>query len=364
MTPRGPEGMGLFQKHVKGRDTVTGTIPAVCFDPCNNANLEAQTRGKVPSLCDRDSDFNKYLKQCNDCLDNYSDTTKINGQDYVNGSFQQYIDYCSATQPEEPTIISRPSTTIPQSWLSYYETFLPIAATNIQASGITIAESTTIYRKTTSASTLPAYFFHTSVQALVSSYIPPAVLSELAASVVSVASSLTTDPTSLVYAALEDESRPPWFSSAVPSTYIAEMKSLEESIDNLRAIPISTTSQAVSTVSESVLPSNTSSVQGATSTGLGSKAWIAGAVVGSVAGAALLLLGTILFVRRKKLAVRASKTQGGQGDSYDTGLKPELHAESVEPPRPIYEMDATNLSELAVHEMPQELDVQQESKTR
>lgn len=78
-------------------------------------------------------------------------------------------------------------------------------------------------------------------------------------------------------------------------------------------------------------------------------------------GAALLLLGIILFVRRKKLAVRASQKQGDQGDSY---VKPELHAESVEPPRPVYEMDATNLSELAVHEIPQELEVERESKTR
>lgn len=33
----------------------------------------------------------------------------------------------------------------------------------------------------------------------------------------------------------------------------------------------------------------------------GSKAWIAGAVVGSVAGTALILLGIIFFLRHKKL---------------------------------------------------------------
>lgn len=30
-----PEGMGLVQNNVKGRDTVTQTIPAVCFDVCS-----------------------------------------------------------------------------------------------------------------------------------------------------------------------------------------------------------------------------------------------------------------------------------------------------------------------------------------
>lgn len=53
-----------------------------------------------------------------------------------------------------------------------------------------------------------------------------------------------------------------------------------------------------------------------------------------------------------------------QGDNtYMTGLKPELHAESVQLPQPVYEMDASqNLSEMAVHEKPQELNADQESK--
>lgn len=69
--------------------------------------------------------------------------------------------------------------------------------------------------------TLPAWFTHLSVESIISSYIPSDVFDELAASVSSAASaaSVTGDPTSLVYSALEDVSPPAWFSSAVPSTY-------------------------------------------------------------------------------------------------------------------------------------------------
>lgn len=91
-----------------------------------------------------------------------------------------------------------------------------------------------------------------------------------------------------------------------------------------------------------------------------SKAWIAGAVVGSVVGAILIFLSLFLFLRRKKLAMRRNKKKGDQVDSYMIGSKPELHAESVKLPQPVYEMDATKLSELAVHETPQELSVEQD----
>jgi hypothetical protein len=135
-------------------------------------------------------------------------------------------------------------------------------------SGATISESTVVYKSINITSTIPAYFFHVSVQSLVISYIPPAVFSDLAVSAASAASvaSVTGDATSLIYAALEDLSRPPWFSSAVPSIYTAEMSALEASINELRATPVSTT--FVSTASDSAAPSVKSSVNGTTSTGM------------------------------------------------------------------------------------------------
>jgi hypothetical protein len=48
-----------------------------------------------------------------------------------------------------------------------------------------------------------------------------------------------------------------------------------------------------------------------------------------------------------------------------TGFKPELHSESVQLPPQVYEMDASqSLSEMAVHEKPQELNADQESKSK
>lgn len=90
-------------------------------------------------------------------------------------------------------------------------------------------------------------------------------------------------------------------------------------------------------------------------------------MVGAVAGTALILLGVILFLRRKKLAAQVGSKQADGQDhgSYMTGFKPELHSEPAQLPRPVYEMDASQLrspSELAVHEKPQELSADQGSK--
>lgn len=85
-------------------------------------------------------------------------------------------------------------------------------------------------------STLAGYFIHLSIDSLISDYIPPGVLSEIAVSVSSAAAvaSITGNPTSLLYSALEDSSRPAWFASAVPVTYAAQMSTLEAEIDSLK----------------------------------------------------------------------------------------------------------------------------------
>lgn len=74
--------------------------------------------------------------------------------------------------------------------------------------------------------------FYVSVQSLVSPYIELEVFSDLAAS----AASVTGDTISLIYAAHEDVSWPPRFSTAVPATYTAEMRLLEASINEVRAL--------------------------------------------------------------------------------------------------------------------------------
>lgn len=82
-------------------------------------------------------------------------------------------------------------------------------------------------------------------------------------------------------------------------------------------------------------------------------------------GAALILLGVVLFLRRKKLAAQIDQQQDDQAHgTYMTGFKPELHSESVQPPPRIYKIDASqNLSEMAVHKKPQELSAEEANNT-
>ncbi|KAI0836952.1 hypothetical protein F5Y06DRAFT_305018 [Hypoxylon sp. FL0890] len=43
------------------------TLPAPCYDICNNAYIEAQQIGKTPALCASDSVFTAYYGACNIC---------------------------------------------------------------------------------------------------------------------------------------------------------------------------------------------------------------------------------------------------------------------------------------------------------
>lgn len=232
----------------------------------DNAYLQAQKQGKVPELCDPGSAFNNYVDGCNTCITQRADTTKISGQQYFNDSISQYIDYCNSI----PTT-TQLTATIPTSWLRVHESFEPLTLSNLDISGASTASSTVLYKGINITSTIPAYFFHVAVQSLVSSYVPPAVFSELAASAAAAASaaSITGDATSLVYAALEDTSRPPWFSSAIPSTYTAEFSTLDASLNELRETPVSTASgsEATSTPGAASTPGATATI-GATSTGM------------------------------------------------------------------------------------------------
>ncbi|KAJ0123513.1 hypothetical protein J7T55_011978 [Diaporthe amygdali] len=334
--------MDKVQEAVQPRDTVSPVIPNICYDSCNNAYIEAQSRGEAPSLCDQDSAFTNYYEGCIACMDQNATQIQDSTRQALDSFFSEYIDYCEAFQ---------------SSWLTWYTTVESKTIFMLPATGSSTSQFTVWYESSTITSTLPAYFIHFSAQSLISTYIPPAVFSELAASVASAASmaSVTGDATSLVYSVLEDTSRPPWFSSAVPSTYAAQMSTLEASLNELLVTSGSTPSTSAAT-----------STQRTTPTGSGSKAWIAGAVVGSVAGAALILLGFFLFLRHKRRAMTADKKPGLQGDdkTYMTGWKPELHSDPVPQPPRVYEMDASqNISEMEVHEIPQELHVDQVRKT-
>lgn len=97
-----------------------------------------------------------------------------------------------------------------------------------------------MYKTAAAYSTLPGYIFHLSVGSIISSYIPGSIFNQLAYSVslCARAASVTGDATSLLCAALEATSLPPWFSAAVPSIYSSQMHTLQEQINQIWATPV------------------------------------------------------------------------------------------------------------------------------
>lgn len=75
-------------------------VPAVCFQPCNNAFREAQSRGLTPQLCADGSAFKGELEQCLDCTDTRTNSTIVGGgRMYLVQEFVEYISYCLVTPP-------------------------------------------------------------------------------------------------------------------------------------------------------------------------------------------------------------------------------------------------------------------------
>lgn len=208
--------------------------------------LEAQSRGKVPSLCDPDSAFNNFLRGCIQCFSQFNDANRTEYE----ANLVPYLVFCMARDTT-----STPS--IDASWLTTFISFVPTTISNVGD----ISSALTMYHYVSSLSTLPEYFFHQSVGAMISSYIPASIFSELAHSVSLSAemASVTGDATSLIYAALEATSVPTWFLAAVPSTYSSQMYTLQEQINQIRATPLSLAPPTSSSLPlETSLPSSTS----------------------------------------------------------------------------------------------------------
>lgn len=73
-------------------------LPSVCYSACNNANLAAQSMGNSPALCESTSTFFNYYAACKDCLLAQTDDEQA-VDDYLQTSFGQYLDYCGGTTP-------------------------------------------------------------------------------------------------------------------------------------------------------------------------------------------------------------------------------------------------------------------------
>ncbi|KAI0202633.1 hypothetical protein F4808DRAFT_68274 [Astrocystis sublimbata] len=152
----------LFQQQSKPRQ-----MSAVCYDVCNNANIEAQRVGKSPSLCATKSVFISFYSDCLACLqENPSPDTS----ESVDEQFRDFNDYCQSVGVDVPEAITTtlvvtidhrtvtvPLTTVlgVGTYVSNSTTLSSTAATPFQNSTTTATGGTSFSSTLTSPTALP-----------------------------------------------------------------------------------------------------------------------------------------------------------------------------------------------------------------
>ncbi|KAI1274421.1 hypothetical protein F5Y07DRAFT_373075 [Xylaria sp. FL0933] len=275
---------GLFQP----RDI---TVPAVCYDTCNNANLEAQAIGKTPELCSPDSLFMSYYTACVACLEaNASDAQAIT-KDYLDPDFAQWLDYCGSTSPSLATTLVGEYTGV-----------------------ITILYTTTIDGTKT-------------VWPLVKTVTTFAPRPDTA--IVTIKTSQDGQPTTWIFTKT--------FTHLASDFLVSESKTTSNPSTG-SDMSISTHHSSEVTVSPPVNTMGSESDQSARS----SRAWIAGPVVGGVAGIAILVLLTWwLLVRSKKNASHEVHGESAIKSELEAKHQPQ-ELESHEPNRSPVELECHN----------------------
>ncbi|KAH8897651.1 hypothetical protein GQ53DRAFT_884363 [Thozetella sp. PMI_491] len=79
----------------------SSVVPAVCYDACNSAYIQAQQSGKTAALCASGSAFSQEYGACQSCV-------AVNNLDPKNldPKFQEFLDFCTATPPQSRTDVS------------------------------------------------------------------------------------------------------------------------------------------------------------------------------------------------------------------------------------------------------------------
>ncbi|KAI1747197.1 hypothetical protein F4782DRAFT_521964 [Xylaria castorea] len=243
------------------------TVPAVCYDGCNNAYFEAQAIGMTPEVCDS---FSGYCKACRDCLEAY-DTNSEATKDYLDSTFGQWINYCEAGSAIPMT--GTPSVSIPSSTPSLIE----------QTVVVTILYTATVDGVTT---IWP-------LEMTVTSFAP------------------IPDTTVITIDTSQDGHRTIW---TFTKTY-AHLSS-----DALIS-PLQNTSSSAVTQNISTSTPRTSEVTAESESTQSNRAWVAGPVIGGVTGIVILLLVAWVLFRAKRNRERKRKGHELHGES---SLKSEL----------------------------------------
>ncbi|OTA66158.1 hypothetical protein K449DRAFT_463187 [Hypoxylon sp. EC38] len=255
----------------------SSTIPAVCYDVCNNAYIAAQQEGKTPALCAADSNFTIYYETCDNC------TAETGGAENIT-DLAQFVNYCEGISPSSSTLTSSSSGSVAHPSTS-------TSALSFHITQTVLPWSWTFLFNTTTNGGIPTTWSFTA-EATVYAPIPATAVVQIINTVNGIPQTYTFTTT---YAQLPTD-----FANGAASD------------------PTSTTS----------IPSLTPTPEPSASP---NRAWIAGPVVGGVAGVSIVALGGLLLWRRRQKQLQAS-------------IRPELHG-----------IDAIK-SEMEVPNRPQELD--------
>ncbi|KAL9615764.1 MAG: hypothetical protein Q9160_009278 [Pyrenula sp. 1 TL-2023] len=127
------------------------TVPAECYDECNNAALTAESTGKTPALCQAGSQFQEELEHCQQCIASKRGGDAFNST--VQPQFQQFLGYCSSLSPSESS--SFESQALQQSSIAAQQSSLSAALASLNTTSGSYAPSVvSLLAEQTSASEL------------------------------------------------------------------------------------------------------------------------------------------------------------------------------------------------------------------
>jgi hypothetical protein len=84
-------------------------IPGKCYDPCNDAMLEAESTGKTTDLCSTDAAFITLVRACQSCVASF-DLPRNSAT--VLPQFQQFLFYCDGLHNQTALTAIQSSTSI------------------------------------------------------------------------------------------------------------------------------------------------------------------------------------------------------------------------------------------------------------
>ncbi|KAK0642039.1 hypothetical protein B0T16DRAFT_496624 [Cercophora newfieldiana] len=272
-------------------------LPAICFTTCDNAYISANSTGLVPPLCSSSSLFSEAFNSCKACINANSPNPDAVLNSYIAPRFAPYINYCASSfgQPLIGTLLT---------------TIAAIPATE------------------------------------------SAVLESKWSSVAAIASSggYFVVPTELLIVTTETRK---YTTTGSDGKVRTDETTRTTTIPNLSAWNYTVPAPPVTSP-----PGRGGGALGIVDggdTGGGNMAWVAGPVVGCVAGITMIALGSLFWMRRRRRRREEEKARGGPPE--DPLGKAQLHSDCVPRPMTPREMDGGRktfwqLDEMSANEIP------------